>query len=227
MIRRISSLVLLVGALAVCSPMAAKAALLAEVTEGPSSNEVVWTFSGEVVAEGFGFFSSSGVILEQEPVGMWGGFDNFTSVAAPPRVDSATPLLTLVSGSATLTHESAATGTITTANIVQGYFDDGDSGVDGIERFGIGIDTDISFTDPDIVTLAGSLVFSGAGISDFSAGGIPYFGSSSAFGNEGNNLPLNLSIGATVIPEPSSACLLGLIAVGVVSRRRVRKRVTA
>lgn len=217
---------LMFAALTTLLPRSSEAVILIEISEGPSADTVLWTFSGESVATGFGFFSDSGIILEAEPVGIFGGFDNFTDVAAP--AVSSPGLLSIQSGSAILTFTDIEGGVAAappvTANITQGFFDDGDTGADSLERLGFGIDASIEFLEDDLVSVSGAIVFQGASIADFSAGGLPFLSSSTAFGLEENNLPVNLAIVAAV-PEPSGivlACLVGCIAA---SRRRRAARV--
>lgn len=202
----------------------AKAALLLSISEGARTDEVIWTFSGEAVATGFGFFSGDS-ILESEPVGIWGGFSNFTTRQAVGEVNTEFPLLDILSGSVTLTHLSSG-GVETTANVILVYYDDGATGDDSLERIGFGLDNDIEFDENDRVSISGTITLGGAGISDFNAGGLPYLSESTAFGGEPNNLPLTLSIGAVAIPEPSSV-VAGLMVVSAFTwrARRAKRRI--
>jgi hypothetical protein len=139
-------------------------------------------------ATGFGNFRQSGSFNESEPFGAWGDFPNFTVIDGV--------VLTKLSGSADITW---TTPTATTVRpIGNAWVDDG--------------------SDGHTVSWSGSLVMDGAGISAFSAGGVPYTANSTRFYNEPNTIPLTLSI---VVPEPG-ACLLSLAALAMVALRRSR-----
>jgi len=199
---------------AVSASTTAQAALLLEISPGPAANQTTWTFSGETETL-FGFFNIHGEVTEAEPASMWGDFPHFTTLDDTH--------LTVFSGTANIVKNGTETRAIGNA-----WVDDGsDNTAPDREATGdaIGVilpgDDEFEVGEGDTLSWSGSLVMDGAGISAFSAGGLPYSGDSTRFYNEGNNIPMTLSI---VVPEPST-CLLSLAALGtlaICSHRRSR-----
>lgn len=208
--------------------------LTIDVSPGPDANTVTWTFGGSTTSTGFVGFSTNGITREDEPFGMFGFGEAFTTINAGifeeafsanfVRPGSGAPgQLVAQSGSGLLTVNPGASEQ--TASIGPGYFDNGVPGLGTSGTLGFSlIGPALSYNEGDTITLAGSIVYAGASIDDFSAGGLPFEALSTRLGLEGNSLPLRLSISSVVIPEPSSACLLGLVGAGIAARRRRSRR---
>lgn len=202
--------------------------LTIDISPGPDSNSVTWDFGGSATREGFVFFNENGIFNPNEPGGTFFFEDTFTNVNAGGGstvnvANGDTGTLQVQSGSAMLT----LNGT-TSASITGAYFDNGGTDLFGNNPLGVlgfVLDSDISdvSSEGDTFALSGSIIFTGAGIDAFTAGGDPLVIDSFAFGGE-TNLPLRLSISSVVIPEPSSACLLGLVGAGIAARRRRSRR---
>jgi hypothetical protein len=201
--------------------------LTIDISPGPDDNTVTWTFGGSTARAGGLFFNDNGLILQNEPGGTFFFDDTFTNVNAVNGAggnlvnvaDGDTGTLQVQSGAAMLTLNDTTSATITGA-----YFDDGVEAFGNIAAGVLGLVLDFDLADNsqqegDIFALSGEIVFTGAGIDAFTAGGDPLVIESFAFGGE-SNFPLRLSISSVAIPEPSSACLLGLLGAGVCARRR-------